>query len=156
MNNSIVVALDDSATSRAVVDYLIALPFCRDDLHITLLHVFKKPSASEELMGETFTKEEPKRFLVVLEKAKNILVERGIYAGNIEINLVTEPYPTVSDGIIDQFKKGDFNMVVIGRKRMSKAEEFVLGDVSAKLVRALEEAAVLVVKSHYRSPDKKG
>ncbi len=38
-------------------------------------------------------------------------------------------------------------MVVIGRKRMSKAEEFVLGDPSIKLVRVLEGAAVLVVKS---------
>ncbi len=38
-------------------------------------------------------------------------------------------------------------MVVIGRKRMSKAEEFVMGDVSVKLVRALEGAAVLVVTS---------
>jgi hypothetical protein len=38
-------------------------------------------------------------------------------------------------------------MVVIGRKRMSKAEEFVMGDISIKLIRALENAAVLVVTS---------
>jgi len=147
MNNSIVVALDDSATSRAVVDYLIGLPLRRDDVHVTLLHVFKKPSASEELMGEKFTKEEPKRFLVVLEKAKNKLVENGFNSDKVQIRVVTEPYPTVSDGIIDQFKKGDFHMAVIGHRKMSKAEEFVFGDVSVKLVRALEKGAVLVVES---------
>jgi hypothetical protein len=38
-------------------------------------------------------------------------------------------------------------MVVLGRKRMSKAEEFVLGDVGVKLVRALEGVAILVVKA---------
>ena len=38
-------------------------------------------------------------------------------------------------------------VVLIGRKRMSKAEEFVMGDISVKLVRALENAAVLVVTS---------
>ncbi len=56
-------------------------------------------------------------------------------------------YPTVADGIIDQFKKGDYNIVVIGRKKMSKAEEFVLGDPCVKLVRELEGTAILVVKS---------
>ena len=38
-------------------------------------------------------------------------------------------------------------MVVIGRKKMSKAEEFVLGDPSVKLVRALENTAIVVIKS---------
>ncbi len=44
-------------------------------------------------------------------------------------------------------RKGVVEMVMIGRKRMSKAEEFVMGDVGVKLVRALEGVAVLVVKS---------
>ena len=74
------------------------------------------------------------------------MVEKGFNPDNIEVKLVDEDYLTIADGIIDQFKKGDFNMVVIGRKRMSKAEEFVMGDISIKLVRSLEGAAVLVVK----------
>ena len=147
MENSILVAVDDTASSRAMVDYLISLPLRRDDVHITLLHVFKKPSASVELMGEKFTKQEPKRFLTLLEKAKNKLVENGFNPNKLEINMVTQPYPTVSDGIIDQFKKGDFDMTVIGRKKMSKAEEFVLGDKSIKLVRSIGKGAVLVVES---------
>jgi hypothetical protein len=39
-------------------------------------------------------------------------------------------------------------MVVIGRKDMSKAEEFVMGDASVKLIRELQGTAVLVIKSH--------
>ena len=98
-------------------------------------------------MGKKFTQEQPSRFSALLEKAKDRLVEMGFNPRNIEIKLVTKPYATVTDGIIDQFNEGRFDMVVIGRKRMSKAEEFVRGDVSVKLVRALEGAAVLVVKS---------
>ena len=66
---------------------------------------------------------------------------------NIKIELVSEGYQTVGDGIIDRLSKGDYKMVVIGRKRMSKAEEFVLGDPSVKLIRTLEKTAVMVVKS---------
>jgi nucleotide-binding universal stress UspA family protein len=146
LNNSVLIALNDSVSSRAVVDFVAGLSLCPDDWHVTLIHLFKKTSASEELMGKKFTAEQPSRFLAVLEKAKGKLVEKGFTPDKIEIKLVDEDYPTVADGIIDQFKKGAFNMVVIGRKRMSKAEEFVMGDISVKLVRALEGAAVLVVK----------
>lgn len=147
MSNSILVSLNDSVSSRAVVEYLSKLSLCPEDWTITLLHLFRKPSASESLMGKKFTEELPARHLSVLEKAKDKLVESGFNPNNIEIRLVTEPYQTVADGIIDQCKDKAYDLVVIGRKRMSKAEEFVLGDVSVKLVRALEGSAVLVIKS---------
>ena len=57
-----------------------------------------------------------------------------------------KPYPTITDGIIDQVGKGRYHLVVIGRKKMSTAEEFVMGDISIKLVRALRGTAVLVVE----------
>ena len=98
-------------------------------------------------MGKKFTKEQPARLTAVLQSAKDKLVENGFNPNEIETRLVAEHYPTVADAVIDQFKKGNYDMVVIGRKRMSKAEEFVMGDISVKLVRALEGAAILVVKS---------
>ena len=147
MNKSILVALKDSMSSRAVVDFLTTLPFRPDDLTVTLLHVFRKPSTSEELMGDAFVQEEPSRLMGVLEKARSKLVENGYRAENIDIDLVIEPYPTATEGIIDRFNKGEYALVVIGRRKKSKSEEFVMGDISVKLVRALEGAAVLVVKS---------
>ena len=98
-------------------------------------------------MGRKFAEEEQTRVLSFLKEAKDRLVEDVYDPNEIRIELVTEPYPTIADGIIDQFHKGDFDMVVIGRKTMSKAEEFVLGDVCAKLIRALEGTAVLVVRT---------
>jgi len=145
--NSIFVALNDSISSRAVVDHLISLSLRPEDWRITLFHFFRKQSSSEELMGKKFTEEQPARMLAVLERARERLIENGFSSGRIETRLVQDPYPTVAEGIIDQFNRGDFNMVVIGRKRISKAEEFVMGDISVKLVRALEGTAVLVVKS---------
>lgn len=53
-------------------------------------------------------------------------IKEGLLPENVTVKIVTEPYPTVAGGIIDQFRKSNYNMVVIGRKRMSKAEEFVL------------------------------
>ena len=145
MKNSILIAMNDSLSARAAVDFIANLAICPEEMDITLLHVFRKPSAGEELMGEKFMKEQPTRYLNAMEKARDKLVEKGCNPKTVSIKLVEDPYPTVAEGIIDQFDKGDYSMVVIGRKRMSKAEEFVRGDVSVKLVRALKGAAVLVV-----------
>jgi len=145
--NAILIALNDSVSSRAVLDFLTRLTLSKEDNHITLLHFFREPMSSEELMGKKFAKEQPARYMAVLEKARDQLVESGFDPKKIDIELITEPYATISEGIIDQCKKRHYDMVIIGRKRLSKAEEFVLGDVSIKLIRALEKTAVLVVKS---------
>lgn len=147
MKTSVLISIKDDLSSVPILDYFDCLAFRREDQRITLLHVWRQPSASEELMGKKFAKEEQTRVLSFLHEAKDRLVEYGYDPNEIKIDLVTEPYPTIADGIIDQFHKGDFDMVVIGRKTMSKAEEFVLGDVCAKLIRALEGTAVLVVRT---------
>ncbi len=146
MRNKIMLPLSDSMSSRAALDYFINLALCPDDLEVVLIHVFRKPSGGEELMGKKYMTLQPARNMTVLEEAKEKLIEKGLFPENIELKLVEKPYLTIADGIIDQAKKIKPTMVIIGRKRMSKAEEFVLGDVSIKLVRALEGMAVLVVK----------
>ena len=146
-NKSILVALNESVSSRAVVDFLASMSLCPEDWDISLLHFFRKPSSSELLMGKKFAAAQPSRLMNILEKAKEKLVESGFLPEKIETELVNEQYETIADGIIDQANKRQSSMVIIGRKKMSKAEEFVMGDISVKVIRALGDAAVLVVKS---------
>ncbi|MBF0224618.1 MAG: universal stress protein [Desulfobacterales bacterium] len=147
LKTSILFALNDSSSSRAAVDFLTNIPLCPEQVSITLLHVFRKPSSVEELMGEKYMQQLSDRYMQALENTKNKLIEKGYPPNNIQLKLISDPYPTVADGVIDQFSKGNYNIVIVGRKRMSKAEEFVLGDPSIKLVRALEGVAVMVIKS---------
>jgi nucleotide-binding universal stress UspA family protein len=147
LRNSILIAMNDSISSRAALNFFVQLVLCPEDCQVTLLHVFRKPTATEELMGKKFTEQQPARFKSILEKAKEKLVEYGYNPSRIETLLITDPYPTVAEGIIEHCEKRHYDMVIIGRKRMTKAEEFVLGDVSVKLLRSLEKMAVLVVKS---------
>jgi nucleotide-binding universal stress UspA family protein len=98
-------------------------------------------------MGKKFTAEMPSKAKAILERAKDYLVESGFNPNNIKISLVTDFYNTIADGIIDQCSKTDYDLIIIGRKHMSKAEEFVRGDVSVRLIRALQGSAILVVKA---------
>ena len=147
MQNDILIALKDSDTSYAIIDYIANLPFSKAETHITLFHVFRKPSASEELMGEQFLFKEPTRLRGMLMDVKGYIISKGFPPDNVEIHLEDILYPTVTDGIIEHCRKHRYGMIAIGRRHKSKSEEFVLGDVSIKLVRAIEQTAVLVVKT---------
>nr|WP_303649755.1 universal stress protein [Desulfobotulus pelophilus] len=137
----------DSASSRAVVTYIAGLALSPDSTKITLLYVSRTPSGSEELMGYRFVAALPERGDKALQWARDTLVAGGMDPDNLYADIISGPFATVGDGIIAYFTKEPHSLVVIGRKKMSKAEEFVLGDVSVKLVRALENTAVMVVKT---------
>ena len=149
LQTSILVPLNDSVSSKGILEFLLnRCPFCSESCHLTFLHVFRKPTSGEELMGKKFMAEQPDRFRMLLENASRRMIdERGISPDNIEIKLLTDPYPSVTEGIIDFCRQGQFDMVIIGRKQMTKSEEFVRGDISIKLIRALDKTSVLVVKS---------
>jgi nucleotide-binding universal stress UspA family protein len=143
----VLVALNDSMSSKAVIEFIIRMPLRPETWHIYLLHILRKSSASEELMGQKFAAEQPDRMYEMLKKAKTILIQNGFREDRIDIQIAEHEYPTITDGILDQHQKQKYDMVVIGRKSMSKAEEFVMGDISIKLIRLLKGAAVLVVTS---------
>ena len=148
MKQSILIAVTDSFSSKATLEYFSNLKFCPDSIDVTLIHVFRKPAAGDELMGKRFMEAQPERYLTLLENAKQSLVEGGIPEENIQIKIINEPCETIADGIIEEFKKGGHSMIVVGRRKKSKAEEFVKGDLCIKLVRELEGAAILAVKTH--------
>jgi len=133
--------------SQSVLDHLIEMNYYRDDCQINLLHVFRKPTAQESLMGKKFTSEQQPRIRAMLDSARKKLIEAGFSNGDVETTLLSDPFPTITDGIIHQFRQDNYQMVLIGRKQMSKSEEFVLGDISIKLVRSLENTAVVVIKT---------
>jgi nucleotide-binding universal stress UspA family protein len=143
---SILMAFNDSSSARSALDCLMQISTCPEGSKVTLLHILRKPTGSEGMMGEKYMQTVTVRIEEAMEKARRQLIEAGFRTENIVLKIVPTPYPTVADGLIDQFLKGDFNMVVIGRKKKSKAEEFVLGDTSIRLVRTLEGTAILVVK----------
>lgn len=146
MNRSILVVLNDAPCSKLALEFLAQCPLSFPGVKITILHVFRKPSGSEEMMGRKFFKSQKERVEKAMSNARQRLIEAGYPPDNVHTHIETQPYPTVADGIITEVNKNNHDIVVIGRKNMSKSEEFVMGDASIKLIRALEEATVIVVK----------
>ena len=146
MSISILIALKNSKTSKAAVRFVAGLPLSPDNVAITLLHIFRKPLPNESIMQEEYAKREPTTE-AFLQDAREQLIEKRFSSCNVQLEIVTGQYETITDAIIEQCKRHKYDMVVIGRGNMSKAEEFVMGDISIKLVRTLEGTGVLVVRS---------
>jgi nucleotide-binding universal stress UspA family protein len=151
MNRSILVVLNDTPCSKLALEFLAQCPLSFPEVRITILHVFRKPSGSEEMMGKKFLKSQKERVDKAMANARQRLIEAGYPPDNVRTHIATQPYPTVADGIIAKVNKDNHDIVVIGRKNMSKSEEFVMGDASIRLLRALEKAAVIVVKCRNRA-----
>ena len=146
MKTNVFIGISDSVIFREVLNRFITMPFKKENLTITLVHVFRKATNSEQLLGKDYTAQQIERFTDILKETKKHLIINGYKEEQVFFKLIETPYPTVADGLIDQFEKGDYHMVVLGRKRMSKAEEFVLGDPCTKLIRCLENTCVLIIK----------
>lgn len=148
MKNSILMAVSDTFSSKAAVRYMESFQGCAENMKFTLVHVYRKPTAGNELMGKKFIEQQPDRYQELLETSKKTLVGFGFLEDKINTKIIDDAGETISGSIIDECRKGDYTMVVIGRRKKSKAEEFIKGDLCTKLVRELEGVAILAVRTN--------
>ena len=94
----------------------------------------------EHIKSLRFQKE--KELKEAQEKAKEILINSGIPAGNIEMKLGRKKEGIARD-IIREVESGDYDTVVVGRRGMGRA--FFMGSVSTKIVNNLRNCTVWVV-----------
>ena len=146
MNTSILVVLNDTPCSKLAVRFLVQCPLSSPEVQITLLHVFRKPTGSEDMMGKKYLQAQRDKTEATMSTARQMLIDAGYPPDHIHTHIETQPYATVADGIIAEVARGNYDIVVIGRKKMSKSEEFVLGDASIKVIRDVDKATVIVVR----------
>jgi nucleotide-binding universal stress UspA family protein len=114
---------------------------------VVLLHVVPgaKSEEDEKLRGIN-EEEELSKVKEVLSEIKNDFVNSGFNPDDIKIEIDKGKHDTVAEGILDHLKEGDLWTVVLGRRGISKAEEFLFGSVSQKVVSEAKGCAVLVVE----------
>ncbi|MCB2186647.1 MAG: universal stress protein [Deltaproteobacteria bacterium] len=80
-----------------------------------------------------------------LETARRELVEAGLPEYNVSSELVEAQGRTVGATLMDEQKKGGFGTMVVGRRGLSKAEEFLFGSVSNTVIHRAVDCCVWVV-----------
>mgnify|MGYP005849735259 CR=1 FL=1 len=160
--NKILVAIDGSENSKRAVEYVADVAKGCRDFEITLLHIERLPDR------DTFADEDAWKKACVahrrkiesfLSENKQMLADSGIpekmvytdYMESCDSPLAGEPSycsrgTSIARDILHVAEKGHFGTVVIGRRGVSKAEEFMFGSVSNKIVHSGKDCTIWVVQ----------
>lgn len=145
---NILVALDRSEGAMRAVDFVGEL-MGGHDFNVTLLHVIRngenikstpsyKPLPTEEVHTEE------KKMQAVFEEAKRRLVDYGFKPDHITSNVITGAQ-SPPRAIVQEAEQGGYSPIVIGRRGLSKLQEFFMGSVSNQVIQLGVEQAVWVV-----------
>ena len=100
---------------------------------MTLVHIQTEESMKNE-------KEVEEAFGI----AQSLLAKAGIPEAAVRVQ-VRKQRSGVAKDILDEIKEGGYGTIVVGRRGISKAQQFLFGSVSNKIIQNAKDCAVWVV-----------
>jgi len=145
---NILVAMDRSEGAMRAVDFVGDL-MGGYDFKVTLLHVIRegeqlksgpsyKPLPKEEMQTEE------QKMRAVFDEAKRRLIDYGFKSDEVTSKVITGA-SSRAGAIVQEAEQGGYSPIVIGRRGLSKLQEFFMGSVSNKVIQLGIEQAVWVV-----------
>lgn len=145
----ILAAVDEKNTSMQALQYLGEFTGCTEGLELTLLYVYPEPPPYYFREGHNLQeyREEKEKFArQIFAQYRDVLQKYGVTANAIStIFRMAANGSTISQTILQVQAEGDYGTVVVGKRGVTKAEEFLFGSISNTLVRASRDFTVWVV-----------
>ncbi len=155
----ILVAVDASENSARAVEYTGTMIGNSTGFSICLLYVEHLPERDiypDEKSWSDACEQEKEKVNNFLEKAQKTLAEKKVNPENVSIKYVSVSEQNsladkvqgrgVSFHVMRVQKEDGFGTVVVGRRGVSKAEEFLFGSVSTKIIHHIKDCTVWVVE----------
>lgn len=150
MGHKILVGIDCSANAQRAVDYVGTMLRPHDAVYVTLFHVLIGPQPDiypDKEQRDMELEKRHRRAYRQLEGMLSRLVELGVPKERISLKIqVCDPGENVPGVLLQEQRRGGYHTVVVGRRGMSKREEFLFGSVSSKIIREARECTVWVVQ----------
>ncbi len=148
INKHILVAVDASENAERAVQYVAGLLGGLPGFRVTLVSIISElpedyfASAEERHM---WLREEQEKSDRTIERSKRILTASGFGDREIDTRTVSKVCPSVGDCILGIQKELGCGTVVLGRRGISRKEEFIFGSTSSKILHAAQDCAVWAV-----------
>lgn len=147
---NILIAVDASDNARRAVDYAAAMLGGAPGVRVTLLYIERAPGRDRFDTEEAWLNQcklEHDRVFDFLSEARARLAEAGLPSDAVsERTVLCSAEPSIAQTILDVQQEGGFGTLVVGRRGLTKGEEFLFGSVSTKLVHNAKNCAVWVVQ----------
>lgn len=144
----LLIAVDNTPTSMNAVDSVGQLFQNNSAIEITLAHIYPEPPPDYYKQGHCLAEYQSSKRLEaqkMFEQFKAKLSSYHLPETSIKTICEMASGKTISQAILDVQSTGEFGMIVVGRRGVSKAEEFLFGSISNSLVRGSSGCAVLVI-----------
>jgi nucleotide-binding universal stress UspA family protein len=82
----------------------------------------------------------------MLEDYSQILIQRGFDRSAVSVRSTLRYCPSMAQCILEERDETEYSTVVVGRKGLSRSEEFLFGSVSSKIVNYARNCTVWVVE----------
>ena len=150
ITKKVLVAVDHSQGAMRAVDHVGAV-LGGGNTEVTLLNVLRTPSMFVPELENLSPDKQMEIFSLakhdvepVFQEATGVLTGAGFTVDRINTNLITGVMSRAGT-IVDEARRGGYGTIVIGRRGISKVEEFFMGRVSNKVISLAKEMAVWVV-----------
>lgn len=145
----IIIAIDDSARSINAIEYVGSVTGHLKDVYLCLLHIYPEPppdyyrSAGATLDEYKKTQEEHAHILFTC--AEKILEGHGIATTATTSKCLMADHKSISAAILDMQMREHYGTIVVGKRGIPKAEEFLFGSISNALIHNGRDIAVWVI-----------
>jgi len=148
-NKNILVAVDESESGRRAVSYVGQILGGMTGFKIIILNVIHEPDEDyfqESLEKEAWLAQHKLKADAMLNDHRQLLIKEGFEPNNIVVRSIILDCPSIADCILTEREKMGCSTIVVGRKGVSRKEEFLFGSVSNKIIHHAHDCTVWVVE----------
>ena len=149
VNKNMLIAADESDNSRRAVQYVANILGGVKGFKVTVLHVIREPEEdffSSETEKEKWYQDYRRKAGLILDEYSRMLVDAGFDSEDVSTRLTVRYCPSMAECILAERDKLEYGTLVVGRKGLSRKEEFLFGSISGKIVRTARNCTVWVVE----------
>ncbi len=145
----IMIAVDESENAKAALLFVAGFIGGFRGFRATILSVIAAPDKDffdSEGERQKWIADKREALSIVLERYRQILIQSGFPKTKVSTELVLGDGRPVSSVILEKQKEVCSCALVVGRRGISKSEEFLFGSVSDALVHSANNCSVWVIE----------
>jgi nucleotide-binding universal stress UspA family protein len=149
VERQILIAVDHSDNSLRAVQFVGDFFGCYPGIRVILLTIILEPTPEYFLTDDDrrqWIATQQKMAEELLANHKRLLVDSGFANDSVQSVMVCRQAPSIASIILEEQAKLKCCTIVIGRRGISKQEEFIFGSTSSKVLHEAKNCAVLVIE----------
>jgi len=143
------IAVDQSENAERAVSYAARMVGNHPEITVTILNVIRTPGQDDEPDPEArarILEEKRQKGQALVSGLARLMTGAGLPPERVRTKVSDFSAPqTAADGILKEKREGGYETVVVGRRGVSRKDEFMFGSVSARVMREAGPQAVWVV-----------